>query len=57
MDQLSLEGGGPCPMSRPKPLELIVVFDRFREPEVEKAWDRFPEELYETDPPKSPLPF
>ena len=51
LDQLRLEGGGPCIPAR------IVICDFCREPDVEKACNRFPEDLDDSNPPEVPLPF
>ena len=57
LEQIGLEGGNSCPPFLLKPLERIVKGYRCLEPEVEKACDRFPEYLDESNPPEVPLPF
>ena len=50
LEYIGLEGGGPRPPSRPKLVEHVVKVNRCREPAVEKARDRFPEDLDEYNP-------
>ena len=57
LEQLGLGGSGIYPPSRPKPVDCTLKVDRCREPSVEKAFYRFPEDLDESNPPEVPLPF
>ena len=43
LEQLGLEGGGPCTSSSLKPLESEKEVNCRREPAVEKSCYRFPE--------------
>ena len=51
LEDLGLEGGGPHPPSRPKPVEHVMEGDHCSETAVEKARDRFPEDLDKYNPP------
>ena len=47
MDQLDLDGGGPCTANRPEPVELVMVGDRGGEAEIENHRHRLPYHLHE----------
>ena len=57
LEQLGLVGGGPRPPSRPKPVKPVLKVDYCGEPAVEKARERFLEDLDDSNPPEFPLPF
>ena len=57
LEDIGIEGGGPRPPSRPKPVERVMEGDGCRELAVEKARDVLPEDLDDTNTLESPLPF